>query len=356
MSTDRARSYAEAGVNIATANALVEKLKALAASTRTRGVISDIGGFGGLFKPDLGGLEDPLLVAATDGVGTKLKLAFLWNRHDTVGIDLVAMSANDILVQGASPLFFLDYFACGSLDADTCATVVGGIAEGCRQASCALLGGETAEMPGMYPPGEYDLGGFCVGLVDNARLVDGSSIQPGDAIIGIASSGIHSNGFSLVRKLLEKSGLKGDQPFPGDPSRSVADVFLAPTTIYIEAVRPLLRDMAIKGMAHITGGGFYDNIPRVLPEAAQAVIDFGSWEMPPVFEWLKNEGQLSWPEMMQIFNCGIGYTLILPQTQSEEAINRIKAFNLQAWEIGKIALRERDADGNWKEQVEIRNI
>lgn len=356
MSTDRARPYAEAGVNITTANALVEKLKTLGATTRTRGVVSDIGGFGGIFKPDLGALEEPLLVAATDGVGTKLKLAFLWNRHDTVGIDLVAMSANDILVQGASPLFFLDYYACGSLNADICATVVGGIAEGCRQAGCALLGGETAEMPGMYPPGEYDLGGFCVGLVDNARLVDGATIQPGDVIIGIASSGVHSNGFSLVRKLLEKSGLKGDQPFPGAPERSVAEVFLAPTTIYVEAVRPLLRDMAIKGMAHITGGGFYDNIPRVLPEAAQAIINFGSWEIPPVFEWLKNEGQLSWPEMLQIFNCGIGFTLILPAAQSEEAINRIKAFNLPAWEIGKIALRGRDENGEWKEQVEIQNI
>ena len=356
MSTDRARPYAEAGVNINAANSLVEKLKALASTTRTRGVISDIGGFGGLFKPDLAGLEEPLLVAATDGVGTKLRLAFLWNKHDTVGIDLVAMNANDILVQGASPLFFLDYFACGALAPDICETVVGGIAEGCRQADCALLGGETAEMPGMYPPGEYDLAGFCVGLVDNARLVDGSTIQPGDLIIGIASSGIHSNGYSLVRKLLEKSGLKGNEPFPADPSRSVSDVFLCPTIIYVEAVRPLLRDMNIKGMAHITGGGFYDNIPRVLPVAAQATINFGSWEIPPVFKWLKKSGDLSWEQMLQIFNCGIGFALILPQNQSEEAINRIRAFNLPAWEIGSIGLRERDTENNWKEQVEIKNL
>ena len=356
MSTDRARPYAKAGVNLTAANALVKKLKALADSTRTRGVISDIGGFGGLFKPDLAGLEEPLLVASTDGVGTKLRLAFLWNRHDTVGIDLVAMSANDILVQGASPLFFLDYFACGKLEPDVCETVVSGVAEGCRQASCALLGGETAEMPGMYPSGEYDLAGFCVGLVDNSRLVDGSTIQPGDSIIGVASSGVHSNGYSLVRKILEKSGLKGSDPFPADPARSVADVFLAPTTIYVEAVRPLLRDMNIKGMAHITGGGFYDNIPRILPMSAQATINFGSWDIPPVFTWLKKEGDLSWPQMLQTFNCGIGFALILPKSQCEEAINRIRAFNLPAWEIGSIGLRERESDENWKEQIGILNL
>lgn len=356
MSTDRTRSYREAGVNIPSANALVDKLKKVAESTRTRGVISDIGGFGGLFKPDLAGLSEPLLVASTDGVGTKLKLAIRWNRHNTVGIDLVAMSVNDILVQGANPLFFLDYFACGTLDPQTCLTVVEGIAEGCRQANCALLGGETAEMPGMYPAGEYDLAGFCVGLVDNDKLIDGSTIQPSDTIIGIASSGVHSNGFSLVRKILDKCGLKGDEPFPDDPAKTVADVFLAPTTIYIEAVRPLLRDMSIKGMAHITGGGFYDNIPRSLPEAERAIIDFGTWEIPAVFNWLKKEGNLTWPEMLQIFNCGIGFTIIVPSGQCEEAINRIRAFNLPAWQIGHIDLRERAEDGSWKEQVEILNL
>lgn len=353
MAQNRARAYAEAGVNIESANALVERIKALVATTHTRGVISDIGGFGGLFRPDLNNINDPVLVASTDGVGTKLKLAFTFNRHDTVGIDLVAMSANDILVQGAAPLFFLDYFACGKLDPGICATVVAGVAEGCRMAGCALLGGETAEMPDMYPPGEYDLAGFCVGLVDNSRLVDGSDITVGDAIIGIASSGLHSNGFSLVRQLLRQSSLRPDEPFPGMDGKNVADVLLTPTTIYVEAVRPLLRDLRVKGMAHITGGGFYDNIPRVLPTAVSAQIHFGSWPTGPVFEWLKEQGQLSWPEMLQIFNCGIGMVLILPEQQVEETISRIKAFNLQAWQIGVIGHRSKDEAGNWQEQVEV---
>lgn len=354
MGNDRTEPYAGAGVSIAAGNALVERLKAITSSVQTRGVIGEIGGFGGLFRPDISGMSQPLLVASTDGVGTKLKLAFRWNRHDTVGIDLVAMSVNDILVQGAAPLFFLDYFACGKLDIDTCATVVGGIAEGCRQSGCALLGGETAEMPGMYPAGEYDLAGFCVGLVDNAKLIDGSQIQVGDAIVGIASSGLHSNGYSLVRKILANSGLSGDEPFPGDETRSVADVLLAPTAIYVESVRPLLRDMNIKGMAHITGGGFYDNIPRVLPAPVQADINFSSWDIPPVFHWLKQQGDLSWPEMLQIFNCGIGFILILPETQAEEAISRIRAFNKPAWKIGEIAHRHRDDSGQWREQALIK--
>lgn len=353
MSQDRARAYAEAGVDIKSANALVERIKALVATTHTRGVISDIGGFGGLFRPDLNRTNDPVLVASTDGVGTKLKLAFAFNRHDTVGIDLVAMSANDILVQGAAPLFFLDYFACGKLEPDICATVVAGVAEGCRKAGCALLGGETAEMPDMYPAGEYDLAGFCVGLVDNSSLVDGSDITVGDAIVGIASSGLHSNGFSLVRKIFRESGLKPDEPFPGLENETVADVLLMPTIIYVEAVRPLLRDIRIKGMAHITGGGFYDNIPRVLPTAVTAKIRFGSWKPGAVFQWLKEQGNLSWQEMLQIFNCGVGLVLVLPPQQVEETISRIKAFNLQAWQIGEIGHRAKNAQGAWLEQVEI---
>lgn len=350
MTAERSRAYQAAGVDIEAGNALIERIKALASSTRNSSVITDIGGFGGLYRPSLANMGEPLLVASTDGVGTKLKLAFAFNRHDTVGIDLVAMSVNDILVQGATPLFFLDYFACGKLDVDTCATVIGGVAEGCRRSECALLGGETAEMPDMYPPGEYDLAGFCVGLVDNSRLVDGSEIQVGDAIIGIASSGIHSNGYSLVRKLLKKSGLKGDEPFPGAQGKSVADVLLAPTTIYVEAVRPLLRDMRIKGMAHITGGGFYDNLPRILPAQVCADIRFGSWEIQPVFYWLKEQGDLSWPEMLQIFNCGIGYAIVLPAEQAEEAINRILAFNLSAWRIGTVGRMKGEEPG---EQVII---
>ena len=283
MTTERSKAYREAGVDIEAGNNLVSRIKHLVSSTHTKGVISDIGGFGGLFRPELSGMSDPVLVSGTDGVGTKLKLAFAFNKHDTVGIDLVAMSVNDILVQGALPLFFLDYFATGRLDVETAHTVISGIAEGCRQAGCALLGGETAEMPGMYGDGEYDLAGFCVGIVDNAKLVDGSSIRVGDHIVGISSSGLHSNGFSLARKVLEQSGLKADDPFPGAGGALVRDVLMTPTVIYVDTVRQLLRDIDVRGMAHITGGGFYDNIPRVLPTQVEARITFGSWDMPPVF-------------------------------------------------------------------------
>lgn len=339
MSSDRAKAYTQAGVNIQAGNDLVARIKHMVQSTQTRGVISDIGGFGGLFRPDLSGMSEPVLVSSTDGVGTKLKLAFNFNKHDSVGIDLVAMSVNDILVQGANPLFFLDYFATGRLDVDTAQIVIGGVAEGCRQADCALLGGETAEMPDMYAPGEYDLAGFCVGIVDNAKLIDGSGIQVGDKIVGIASSGLHSNGFSLARKILDQSGLRPDDIFPGADGASVRDVLLTPTIIYVEAVRSLLRDLNVKGMAHITGGGFYDNIPRVLPAQVEARIQFGSWQMPPVFAWLKESGGLSWPEILQIFNGGIGYILVLPPDQAEEAVSRIQAFSLRAWPIGDIARR-----------------
>ncbi len=342
MSSDRSKAYTQAGVDIAAGNALVSRIKALVQGTHTRGVLSDIGGFGGLFRPDLSGMDDPVPVSSTDGVGTKLKLAFSFHKHDTVGIDLVAMSANDILVQGATPLFFLDYFATGKLDVDTAHTVIRGVAEGCRQAGCALLGGETAEMPDMYAPGEYDLAGFCVGIVDNAKLIDGSSIQVGDTIVGIGSSGLHSNGYSLARKILAESGLTPDSPFPGEAGASVADVLLRPTIIYVEAVRQLLRDINVKGMAHITGGGFYDNIPRVLPTQVEAHVNFGSWTMPPVFTWLQEAGHLSWPEMLQIFNGGIGYVLVLSPDQTEETISRIEAFNLKAWHIGDIAKRTTD--------------
>lgn len=349
MSSGRSQAYTDAGVNINAGNSLVARIKNAVARTQTLGVISDIGGFGGLFRPDLAGMEDPVLVSSTDGVGTKLKLAFAFDKHDTVGIDLVAMSVNDILVQGARPLFFLDYFATGKLDLDKAQQVIEGIAEGCRQAGCALLGGETAEMPDMYTEGEYDLAGFCVGIVDNAKLVDGSSIRVGDRIIGIGSSGVHSNGFSLVRKLLTKSGLQPDDIFPGT-DQTVRDVLLAPTIIYVETVRHLLRDMDIRGMVHITGGGFYDNIPRVLPTQVEAHINFGVWDLPAVFPWLKATGDLEWPEMLQIFNCGIGYILVAPQAATDEIISRIRAMHLQAWDIGSV---ERRKDPQ-QEQVIIR--
>lgn len=349
MSLERSKAYTASGVNIEAGNALVKSIKDIVAQTHTKGVLSDIGGFGGLFCPDINGMKSPVLVSSTDGVGTKLKLAFRFNRHETVGIDLVAMSVNDILVQGATPLFFLDYFATGRLDINVAKTVIAGVAEGCKQSACTLLGGETAEMPDMYGDGEYDLAGFAVGIVDNDKLIDGSNIRVGDAIIGIGSTGVHSNGYSLVRKLLEKSGLQGTAPFPGEEDRTVADVLIAPTAIYVEVIKSLLRDMPIKGMAHITGGGFYDNIPRVLPSQVEARISFGSWDVPPVFKWLKETGDLSWAEMLQIFNSGIGYILVIPEEQVEDAINRIQAFHYKAWKIGSIARRQ-DADS---EQIQV---
>ena len=347
MFKDRSKAYTEAGVNIDAGEELVSRIKKIVKSTRVPGVVSDIGGFGGLFKPDLNGMEEPLLVGATDGVGTKLKLAFQFNKHDTVGIDLVAMSVNDILVQGAKPLFFLDYFATGKLDVDVAEQVISGIAEGCRQSGCALLGGETAEMPDMYAEGEYDLAGFCVGLVDNNLAVDGSAVSVGDVLIGMSSSGLHSNGYSLVRKILQKSGLKGDDFLP-ETKIKVSDALLAPTIIYVETVRNIMRDYTIKGMVHITGGGFYLNIPRVLPQGVVAQIDF-NWPIPPVFEWLKNAGGLTWPEMLQIFNCGIGYIMVVSEENQSDILNRLEGMGQDAWVIGQIR-RRNDAD---PEEVEI---
>ncbi len=334
-SVARAKAYTDSGVDINAGNELVARIKSMVKTTRTQGVFSDIGGFGGLFRPDLAGMEEPVLVSSTDGVGTKLKLAFQYDKHDTIGVDLVAMSVNDVIVQGARPLFFLDYFATGKLDVDRAAQVISGVADGCRQAGCALLGGETAEMPDMYAPGEYDLAGFCVGLVDNARIVDGSSIKVGDALIGLGSSGLHSNGYALARKILEQSGLAGDDIVPGT-GRTVRDVFLEPTIIYVDCVRSLLRDLPIKGMSHITGGGFYDNIPRVLPAQVGAKITFGSWPIPPVFSWLAASGNLAWPEMLQIFNCGIGYVLVVDKDAVEDFMHRLTALEQPAWRIGEV--------------------
>lgn len=344
----RFEAYQQAGVNIAAGNELVSRIKKLISSTSTKGVLSDIGGFGGLFKPDMNQFSEPVLVAATDGVGTKLKLAFAFGRHDTVGIDLVAMNVNDILVQGAKPLFFLDYFATGKLDVERAEQVVAGIAEGCRQAGCALLGGETAEMPDFYAPGEYDLAGFCVGIVEDTRIVDGSGCCVGDQLIGLASSGFHSNGYSLVRKILAQSGLHGDDPFPGLDC-SVADVLLSPTRIYVKPVLNLLRDLPIKGMIHITGGGFYDNIPRVIPRGLTAGIQFGSWLVPQEFLWLKQSARLSWEEMHQIFNVGVGFILVVAEDRAEEIISRLNAQGQDAWLIG--SLQERG--GADEEQVRI---
>lgn len=344
---NRAKAYTEAGVDIHAGNEVVDRIKKIVASTHTHGVLSAIGGFGGLYKPD-DSIESPVLVASTDGVGTKIKLACNWNIHDSIGIDLVAMCANDIVVQGAKPLFFLDYFATGKLDVDTAEKVITGVAKGCTLAGCALLGGETAEMPDMYAGGEYDLAGFCVGIVSNNDIVDGTDIRVGDSIIGIASSGPHSNGYSLIRKLLEKSGLGKDDIFPGT-DRKTCEVLLEPTIIYTECIRNLMRDSSLKGMAHITGGGFYDNIPRILNNQLKAVIRFGSWDMAPVFHWLRETGGLSWPEMLQIFNCGIGYVLVVRSENAEDIVSRLQGLKYPAWIIGSI---ERCA-GQKEEQVEV---
>ena len=344
---DRSAAYKAAGVDIDAGNSLVSRIKSLVAGTYGKGVLSDIGGFGGLFKLEPEACAEPVLVASTDGVGTKLKLAHDFDRHDTIGIDLVAMCVNDILVQGAKPLFFLDYFATGKLSVELAERVVAGIAEGCKEAGCALLGGETAEMPGFYPDGMYDLAGFSVGLVDNAKIIDGSGIGVGDVIIGIESSGPHSNGYSLIRKLLAQSGLGADDAIPLT-GKTVAEALLAPTRIYVKTVLNLLRDFEIKGMVHITGGGFYDNVNRVLPKGVAAHIRFGSWDMPPVFDWLREQGQLTWPEMLQIFNCGIGFMLVVSPESADDVMQRLKALHEYANIIGRIEIRKDGAD-----QVEV---
>lgn len=336
---DRAAAYKAAGVDIDAGNSLVSRIKSLVAATTIKGVLSDIGGFGGLFKLEPGACGEPVLVASTDGVGTKLKLAHDFDQHGTIGIDLVAMCVNDILVQGAKPLFFLDYFATGKLTVDLAAQVVAGIADGCKQAGCALLGGETAEMPGFYPDGMYDLAGFSVGLVDNAHIVDGSSIGAHDVIIGIESSGPHSNGYSLIRKILAESGLGPNDPLP-HAGQTVAEALITPTRIYVKTVLNLLRDFDIKGMVHITGGGFYDNVNRILPKGVAARFRFGSWPVHPVFEWLKEQGKLTWPEMLQIFNCGVGFMLVVAPEIADDVMQRLKALRECARVIGRIVIRK----------------
>ena len=329
----RGDAYKSAGVDIEAANRFVGRIKDMVADTFTKGVLTGIGGFGGLFKPDLSQMTEPVLVAGADGVGTKLKLAFAFDHHDTIGIDLVAMSVNDVLVQGAKPLFFLDYFATGKLDEGVAEAVVSGIAQGCKEAGCALLGGETAEMPGFYAQGEYDLSGFCVGLVDNRAIVDGSAVTLGDTVIGLSADGPHSNGYSLIRKLFDQSGATADDILPGS-RETFAQELLRPTSIYVKPVLSVLRDIEVKGMVHITGGGFYDNLPRILPRTVGIRLDFGSWDIGPVFHWLKKEGELSWPDMLQIFNCGLGYLLVVDKRLADDAIQRLQAMGVQAQVVG----------------------
>ena len=335
--------YKEAGVDLDKANDLVTRIKPLVRSTFHSNVITDIGGFGGLYSLSLGGMKQPVLVSSTDGVGTKLKMAVWADKHDTVGIDLVAMCVNDIVVQGAKPLFFLDYLAMGSIDLDRVEQLVAGISAGCREAGCSLIGGETAEMPDFYPAGDYDMAGFSVGIVDNTDIVDGSTIRVGDRIIGLASSGVHSNGYSLVRRIVfDHLGLKPDSYIP-ECGKTAAEVFLEPTRIYVEPVLKILKQYSIAGMIHITGGGFYDNIPRILPKACHAVVYEGSWDVPPVFEFLKEKGGVSDEEMYHVFNCGIGYALVAHAGDEQEIIRMFNAMNIKAYDIGEIVPMEENA-------------
>ena len=329
-------TYRDAGVDIDAGDALVERIKPFARRTMRPGVLAGIGGFGALFEiPKT--YQEPVLVSGTDGVGTKLKLAFELDRHDTIGIDLVAMSVNDILTLGAEPLFFLDYFACGKLDVDTASRVVKGIAAGCEAAGCALIGGETAEMPGLYAGTEYDLAGFAVGVVEKSRIIDGSSIAAGDAIVGLASNGPHSNGYSLVRKIVSTRGI--DLKSAVLEGRRLADLLLAPTRIYVKPVLELLRRVPVRGLAHITGGGLLENVPRVLAPRLTARIDGHAWRMPPVFSWLKREGNVSEAEMFRVFNCGIGMVLILDRRHVETAISLLTAAGETVYRLGEIAER-----------------
>jgi phosphoribosylformylglycinamidine cyclo-ligase len=313
-------TYAEAGVDIDAGNLMVEKIKPLVRSTRRPGADGEIGGFGGLFDLKAAGFTDPVLVAANDGVGTKLKIAIDAGQHDTVGIDLVAMCVNDLVVQGAEPLFFLDYFATGKLDPDQGVAIVSGIAEGCRQAGCALIGGETAEMPGMYRDGDYDLAGFAVGAAERGRLLPSDDIAVGDVILGLASSGVHSNGFSLVRRIVELSGLGWDADAPFAAGKTLGEALLTPTRIYVKPLLAAIRDgKGIKALAHITGGGFPDNIPRVLPSGLAAEIDLSAIDVPPVFSWLARTGGVERDEMLRTFNCGIGMIAVVAPEQAAEA-------------------------------------
>ncbi len=334
-SSSKGLSYRDAGVDIDAGDDLVDRIKPLAKKTMREGVLAGIGGFGALFEVPKR-YKEPVLVSGTDGVGTKLRLAFEWNRHDTIGQDLVAMSVNDILVQGAEPLFFLDYFACGKLTVDTAATVVGGIAKGCELSGCALIGGETAEMPGMYPPGEYDLAGFAVGAVEKSKIITGATITPGDVVLAIASSGAHSNGYSLVRKIIERAGANPTDDLGG---RSLGDVVMAPTQIYVKQLLKLIGEVNVKGMAHITGGGLVDNVPRVLPENTQAVLHRDSWQMPELFRWLQMKGGVADAEMVRVFNCGIGMVVIVTADQADTAIQSLKAEGLHAWTVGEVVER-----------------
>lgn len=345
-------AYARAGVSIAAGNRLVRAIAPLARATARPGADAALGGFGAFFDLRAAGFEDPLLVATTDGVGTKLKLAIETGRHDDVGIDLVAMCVNDLVVQGAEPLFFLDYFATGRLEVGVAERVVAGIASGCREAGCALVGGETAEMPGMYAEGDYDLAGFAVGAVERARALTGAAVAPGDMVLGLASSGAHSNGYSLIRRIVADVGLVWDVPAPFDPDRPLGEALLAPTRIYVRALLPLARAGRLKAMAHITGGGLIENIPRVLPEGCRAVLDAGAWPLPPLFGWLREAGGLSPRDLARTFNCGIGMALVVAPGDAAALAADLAAAGETIHVIGRIEAGAREcvvagAAGAW---------
>ncbi len=340
---DKPLTYADAGVDIDKADRLVQSIKHIAQRTRVPGVMGEIGGFGGLFSPNLANLDRPVLVSSTDGVGTKLKVAFMMNKHDTVGIDLVAMCVNDIAVQGAKPLFFLDYLATGEINSETVKDIVHGVGQGCQLAKCALIGGETAEMPGFYPDNTYDLAGFAVGIVDNSKIVDGSEIRVGHQIIGVASSGLHSNGYSLVRKIcfdVLKLEIDTHVPELGCP---IGEALLTPTRIYAEPIQHLIRGLPIRGLAHITGGGISDNTLRIIPQACGIVFKRDSWDVPPIFTYLQQAGKIEDREMLRVFNNGIGLVAVVPEKAVQDVLARLSAMDESAYVIGEIVERS-DSD------------
>jgi phosphoribosylformylglycinamidine cyclo-ligase len=344
MSEQQSLSYKDAGVDIDAGNALVERIRGVAKRTRRPEVMAGLGGFGALFELPQG-YRQPVLVSGTDGVGTKLRLAMDLKKHDTIGIDLVAMCVNDLVVAGAEPLFFLDYYATGKLNVDVAAAVVSGIGDGCEQAGASLVGGETAEMPGMYEGEDYDLAGFCVGIVEKDDIIDGSKVKAGDKLIAMASSGPHSNGYSLIRKIIEVSGADLSADLDGQP---VADALMAPTRIYVKSALKLINASDVHAMCHVTGGGFQENIPRVLPDDCKAVIDTNSWKWPAVFEWLQSNGKVATAEMFRTFNCGVGMIVALPEEKADAAIALLNAEGEQAWLIGEV-----QAKGEADEQVEF---
>lgn len=319
-------TYKDSGVDITKGNQLIERIKPIAKSTFRPGVLAGLGGFGAMFEIPLDKYKNPVLISGTDGVGTKLKVAEMLNKHDTIGIDLVAMCVNDLIVQGAEPLFFLDYFATGSLNPDIATSVIEGIGEGCRQSGCSLIGGETAEMPGMYSGEDYDLAGFCVGIAEKSRIIDGSKVSEGDHIVALGSSGPHSNGYSLIRKVLEKSS----------PTNEQLNSLIEPTRIYVRSILSLLNTLPVHAISHITGGGLLENIPRVLPDHLAAKLDPASWTQPEIFQWLQDQGNIATSEMYRVLNCGVGMVVVISKESSNEAINHLNSCGENAWLIGEV--------------------